>query len=849
MSAHHVVRPFLVLALAASALTVVAAPSAQAADPGDQALARLEHDADRPLTVHSEADGDVTFVGVPARTEVDNPSVTPTTRAAAAGDAAITRYGAAFGTAQPGTTVERTGVQAAVTGAVVRYQQQVAGVPVLGGDIAISLRDDGELSSVLAHTTDETGVARPTVTEAEAADQARAAFVKAAGPGAGTQVASEGRWLLDPDLVGGSATAPSRTVWRFEVTRGAHERRMVLVDDRTGGVLLNADQIGSINRVVCNDNNTVRNENLSPPPCTGGFARSEGGAATGDAEVDGAYDLAAPVSDLYAVLGVDLTALIGRTVSGGGTALAQTVNFCPTSTPLPPTCPGYANAFWSGSQMYYGTGYAAADDVVGHEMTHGVTERTSGLFYWGQSGAMNESLSDILGEIVDHRHVTGGDSPTSWEMGEDLPGGAIRDLANPPAFGHPDKTSSSLYDREIATNSAATTYPDNDGVHSNSGVGNKTFHLISQGGTFNGQTITGIDVGDAGLTKSAALWLLVDQSLTSGSDWRDEATVLEQSCQALLATPASGFTAADCTAVHQGTLATELRTTPTLNPQPADAASTCPTGTRRALFASETGTPSAKFAAGPTWGRGSDIAHSGSSSWISVEPSGAGASSLTMSSGITVPTGQKTYLFFQRWQVLDYVGTSFYDALTVEVDDLGTAAGPADVAGLPWVNGPSNTIFSGSGNPAGGRKGFGGDSRGYLASRLDLSSLAGKAIKARFTMTTDSSVSLVGLALDDVEIYTCDVPKIVARTPVIRGIARVAQRLRAVPGTWQPAGVTLRYRWLRNGNPIAKATNRTYVLKRLDRGRRVSVKVTGSKAGYTTKSAISKRTPVVKPRA
>ena len=53
--------------------------------------------------------------------------------------------------------------------------------------------------------------------------------------------------------------------------------------------------------------------------------------------------------------------------------------------------------------MFYGQGYASADDVVGHEMTHGVIEHNSDLFYWGQSGAINESLADIMGEIVDHR--------------------------------------------------------------------------------------------------------------------------------------------------------------------------------------------------------------------------------------------------------------------------------------------------------------------------------------------------------------------------------------------------------------------------------------------------------------
>ena len=95
--------------------------------------------------------------------------------------------------------------------------------------------------------------------------------------------------------------------------------------------------------------------------------------------------------------------------------------------------------------MYYGQGYAGADDVVGHEMTHGVTERTSSLFYWGQSGAINESISDIIGEIVDHRHASSGDVA-------DATGRSVRtsrasrtgsrNMADPTAFGDPDKMSS-----------------------------------------------------------------------------------------------------------------------------------------------------------------------------------------------------------------------------------------------------------------------------------------------------------------------------------------------------------------------------------------------------------------------
>ena len=73
--------------------------------------------------------------------------------------------------------------------------------------------------------------------------------------------------------------------------------------------------------------------------------------------------------------------------------------------------------------MVYGDGFASADDVVGHELTHGVTEFSSHLFYYYQSGAINESLSDVFGEFVDlserrrHRHRR----RSNWQIGEDLP--------------------------------------------------------------------------------------------------------------------------------------------------------------------------------------------------------------------------------------------------------------------------------------------------------------------------------------------------------------------------------------------------------------------------------------------
>ena len=136
-----------------------------------------------------------------------------------------------------------------------------------------------------------------------------------------------------------------------------------------------------------------------------GYERAEGGPATGVLDVDRAYDLTGATADWFAgTLGVDLTALIGSDL-GDGRKLRSTTNYCP-----PGECP-LDNAFWSGDQMVYGAGYTSADDVVAHELAHGVIQHTAGLVYWYQSGAINESMSDVFGELVDLADGTGSDGP------------------------------------------------------------------------------------------------------------------------------------------------------------------------------------------------------------------------------------------------------------------------------------------------------------------------------------------------------------------------------------------------------------------------------------------------------
>ncbi len=139
------------------------------------------------------------------------------------------------------------------------------------------------------------------------------------------------------------------------------------------------------------------------------------------------------------------------------------------------------NAYYSGfyGSVNYGIGggntlpFCAALDVVAHELTHGVTRQSSGLIYENMPGALNESMSDVFGYLVEAEFHDGGD----WLMGEDLylTGGYIRDMQNPPNAGDPDHFSNATFADEPTS--------DNDygGVHSNSGIPNKVFYLLVQG--------------------------------------------------------------------------------------------------------------------------------------------------------------------------------------------------------------------------------------------------------------------------------------------------------------------------------------------------------------------------------
>lgn len=158
----------------------------------------------------------------------------------------------------------------------------------------------------------------------------------------------------------------------------------------------------------------------------------------------------------------------------------------------------FFNAFWDGQRMTYGDGNnnatpLTAIDIAGHEITHGLTTFTANLVYQAESGALNESFSDIFGNSIE-RYAR--PTQNSWQMGEDL-GIVIRNMQNPKAEGDPDTY--------FGQNWASLTGGDNGGVHTNSGVQNYWYYLLTIGGIGTNDNNDNYNVTGLGLTKAGKI--------------------------------------------------------------------------------------------------------------------------------------------------------------------------------------------------------------------------------------------------------------------------------------------------------------------------------------------------------
>jgi Zn-dependent metalloprotease len=696
----------------------------------------------------------VRFIGSAPGKPISRPSgLAPSASPTAVARSFLGSHGKAFGIGDQANELRVMSVRTVSAGrSVVRFQQNHEGVPVLGGELVVNLDDTQNVLSAGGDVLPSPAVSvLPRIESSAATGTALEAVAKARSVPASTLQASKpSLWIYDSRILGGPGLAKPTLVWRMDVTGTADSGpidELVLVDAQLGIVALHFNQIEEAKyRQVCDANNAD-----ARVPCTTPFDRVEGGAASAIADVNGAYDNAGATYDFY------LNYLGRDGIDGAGMTIKSTTRYCDPSSPCP-----YENAYWDGTQMVYGQGYASADDVVGHELTHGVTDHTSRLFYYYQSGAINESLSDTFGEFVDLTDGTGNDAPSvRWKLGEDLPGGAIRDMKNPPLYDQPDTMTSSNYTADLGGS-------DNGGVHTNSGVNNKAAFLITDGGSFNGKTVTGL-----GITKAAKIYYEVETNLlTSASDYADLYNALQQACTNLIGT--AGITSSDCTQVTNAVDAVEMNVTPPAAPAPE--APVCSSGQspHDLFFDNLENTASGNWVKQlgsglyQEWfypqnpndvGLDATYATSGTTNFWGYDQLDQADYSIAMKNSVAIPAGSTPYLRFNHSFGFENDGTptTAYDGGVLEYSTNGGASW-ADAGSLLTNNGYNGTISSSYQNPLGGRSAFVRESNGYISSRANLASLAGQSVRFRFRIGTDTSGDDYGWFVDDIRVYTCSAP-------------------------------------------------------------------------------------------
>jgi Zn-dependent metalloprotease len=209
----------------------------------------------------------------------------------------------------------------------------------------------------------------------------------------------------------------------------------------------------------------------------GTLLRGEGDPASSDPAVNEAYDGLGATYDLFKEV-YDRNSIDDR-----GLRLDASVHFDRN----------YDNAFWNGQQMVFGDGdgrlfnrFTVAIDVIGHELTHGVTEKTAGLEYHNESGALNESFSDVFGSLVKQYFLKQSADKADWLIGKGLlapgiRGVALRSMSDPgTAFDDPtlgkDPQPGNYSD---FAHSSDDDEGDFGGVHTNSGITNRAFYLVA----------------------------------------------------------------------------------------------------------------------------------------------------------------------------------------------------------------------------------------------------------------------------------------------------------------------------------------------------------------------------------
>ena len=191
----------------------------------------------------------------------------------------------------------------------------------------------------------------------------------------------------------------------------------------------------------------------------------------------------------------------------------------------------YDNAFWNGSQMVFGDGdgqifkgFTSSIDITGHELTHGVTQYTANLDYQGQSGALNESISDVFGSLAKQYALKQSAADADWIIGEGIfaegvKGVGLRSMKDPGTAYDDPRIGKDPQPADMAH--YVETTDDNGGVHLNSGIPNRAFYL------------TAIQIGGNAYDDAGKIWYhtLTVGNLAANADFAAFAAATQESAR------------------------------------------------------------------------------------------------------------------------------------------------------------------------------------------------------------------------------------------------------------------------------------------------------------------------------
>lgn len=465
-----------------------------------------------------------------------------------------------------------------------RFQQTINGVPVWGGEAIVHLQSDNSLSSVTDEMKDVATISTsPVISEKEAVKRA-------------VEISGIGKFLTKK---------PQSDLWIFPAENGTHlayrvslhredgsptpSMPVIFIDANTGEKIFEYDNLqtgsgnslysGTVNVGTSSANGTYYLENLTRKVGTFNYNNGTSTAAR-FTDADDYWDSAVQRAGVDAQFGAEATmnyfqAAFNRNGIDGSGGPGNTTAAANSSVGLITSRVHYSsrynNAFWNGSYMTYGDGDGSTFtplvtlDICGHEMTHGVTERTANLIYSNESGALNESMSDVFGTLVE-RYARSGN--WNWKIGEDAytpsngTGDALRYMDTPNTAGDPD---------HYAIRYTGTS--DNGGVHTNSGIANNAFFLASQGGT---NRYSNISAPGIGIDNAAKVWYrALTTYMTSSTNFAGARTATINAANDLYganSTQSNGVAQAWC-AVGVGTCPTGGTPTPTPTTTPTPSGS------------------------------------------------------------------------------------------------------------------------------------------------------------------------------------------------------------------------------------------------------------------------------------